>query len=444
MSAAILYDGYHFTAAAGTGIATYARQLRLAARMSGYRTQAVFGVEHAVDPNSPLLAEVGLFDAVPENPPRRLTRILRFARTWPGAPFGIRPVRIAMKGEVVGSGALQGFDEIFVAKRTYERARAHFLRTGRFARLKVQGDVAAFHATYPVPLHLPGRANIVTIHDLIPLRLPYATLDDKRYYYAMLKRAAEQADHIVTVSEHSRRDIVTLLGVSEEKVTNTYQSIGVSDWAADIPDEEVERDLRNGFGLEPGNYFLFYGALEPKKNVGRLVEAYALSGARRPLVIAGGLGWQYKEDLKRIEDERFVSLRRGAGDSLAFDRRVKRISYVPEDLLPSLIKGARAVLFPSLYEGFGLPVVESMRLGTAVMTSSSSSLPEVAGDAALLVDPGDVREMSHAIERLERDDALVAELVAKGRVRAAFFNREDYVARVKAVYARVLGTVQSA
>ena len=438
MSSTILYDGYHLTAAAGTGIATYTRQLALTARLAGYQTQALFGVQNAVNPSVPLLAEVSLFDAEPETPPRRLTRMLRFARTWPGAPFGIKTLRVPFRGDVVGSGVLKGFNDVLVARRTHERAKAHFLRTGRFARLKLAGDVAAFHATYPVPLYAPGRANLVTIHDLIPLRLPYASLDDKNYYYGMVKRAADEADHIVTVSEHSRRDIVKLLGVSENKVTNTYQAIALQNWMADVPDGEVARDLRNGFGLEPGGYFLFYGALEPKKNVGRLVEAYALSGSKRPLVIAGGLGWQYKDDLKRIDDERFLALRHTADETFGLERRVRRLPYVPGDLLVSLIKGARAVLFPSLYEGFGLPVVESMSLGTPVLTSTAGSLPEIAGDAALLVDPHDIRAMSYGIERLDGDDALRAELSAKGVARAATFGRAAYVERIQALYGRVL------
>lgn len=439
MTSVILYDGYHLTAAAGTGIATYARQLIQLARKSGYRTSALFGMETVPDRNNPLLSEVGLFDAVPETPPRRLTRLIRFARTWPGAPFGIKPVRLPVQGEVMGSGALAGLEDAYVARRTYERAKAHFQRRGKPAVVKVETPPDLFHLTYPAPLRVKGAPSVVTIHDLIPLRMPSASLDDKRYYYGMIKRIADEAAHIVTVSEHSRRDIVKLLGVPEEKVTNTWQSIGLPSWAGEIPDEEVTRDLTNGFGLEPGGYFLFFGALEPKKNVGRLVEAYALSGSKRPLIIAGGLGWQFKDDLKRIEDDRFLKFTRGGDESLGISRLVRRLPYVPGDLLVSLIKGARAVLFPSLYEGFGLPVVEAMALGTAVMTSQTSSLPEVAGDAALLVDPGDIRDMSYAIERLDKDDVLVSEMAAKGLTRAAFFNRDDYQARVEAVYRRVLG-----
>jgi glycosyltransferase involved in cell wall biosynthesis len=438
MSQTILYDGFHLASAGGTGIATYAREVAAAARDLGYRTEAVFGVQSPVSRTTPLLSMVGLFDLAPDLPMRRMQRMVRFARTWPGAPFGLTSYRVPVGGQVVLARRLGGFENIHVGRRIFEKARAHFLRTGGLARLKVEGKVDAYHATYPLPIQVSGVPNIVTIHDLIPLRLPHASLDDKAYYYNMVRTAAHRAEHVVTVSEHSKRDIVELLGVSEAKVTNTYQTFNVPA-ASGLGEAEIARDVRNAFGLEPGGYFLFYGALEPKKNVGRLVEAYALSGAKRPLVIAGGLGWQYEDDLKRIDDPRFISLKRVDGDRFAIDRRVQRISYVPGDFLGSLIRGARAVLFPSLYEGFGLPVVESMSLGTPVMTSSVSSLPEIAGDAALLVDPSNVRAMSHAIEQLDRDDALATELSLKGLARSAMFTREAYMARLKDVYAKALG-----
>ncbi len=439
MTSTILYDGRHLAAATGTGLATYARQLALAARLGGRRTEAAFGVQKAVGGNSPLLAEISLFDAQPDTPPRFRARVLRFLRTWPGAPFGLKATKSTLRGDVVGADILQGIDHAHIVVRLFERAHAHFLRTGRFARLRISGDVAAFHATFPIPVRLSGRPNIVTIHDLIPLRMPFTSLDDKRYVYAMNKHAAESADHIVTVSEHTKRDIVELLGIPEDKITNTYQSIGIRDDVADNPDADIVRALASGFGLEPGGYYLFYGALEPKKNVGRLVEAYASSGSKRPLVIAGGLGWQYHDDLRRIEDERFVSLRRQADGGFSIHRRVLRLPFLPPEQLTSLIQGARAVLFPSLYEGFGLPVVEAMRLGTPVLTSNISSLPEVAGDAAVLVDPHDLGHMSRAIANLDSDDALVRDLSARGRRRAKFFGRDAYVERVKAMYDKVLG-----
>ncbi len=200
--------------------------------------------------------------------------------------------------------------------------------------------------------------------------------------------------------------------------------------------DEITADLRHAFNLVYKEYFLFFSALEPKKNLSRLVDAYAVSGARYPLVIAGGLGWQYESDLERINDDRFLSYRMN-GRKILPERHVRRLSYVPFPQLVSIIRGARAVLFPSLYEGFGLPVLEAMLLGTPVMTSKVASLPEVAGDAALLVDPTDTEQMAAAIRKLDQDGDLRAELSERGRERAKLFSPEIYRERLTKLYGRI-------
>jgi glycosyltransferase involved in cell wall biosynthesis len=187
------------------------------------------------------------------------------------------------------------------------------------------------------------------------------------------------------------------------------------------------------FQVSKGGYFLFYGALEPKKNVSRLIDAYAASRTQRPLLIAGGLGWQYAGDVEKIEDERF-RVWRIDGNTITMERRVRRLPYVPRDQLISLIRGARAVLFPSIYEGFGLPVLEAMQLGTPVMTSNVASLPEIAGDAALLVDPCDVAAMARAIRTLDSDEALCQDLASRGLRRAEHFSPAQYATRIADLY----------
>lgn len=440
MTRTILYDGFHLTGGGGSGIATYARQLIGAVRLNGDKADAVLGSGQRADPRNPLLSLVGVFDPVQEKPQGRLRRLANYLQAFPGAPFGINTVKMPVAGHDNG-GALAGIEDAYIGKRTFDRARAHFVRYGRFARVKIATGPSLFHATFPLPVRLPGIPNVVTIHDLIPLRLPSASLDDKRYFHAMVKAAAHSADHVVTVSEHSKRDIVEILGVPEDKVTNTHQPNGLPEWAMQISDAEVARDVRQGFGLEPKDYFLFFGTLEPKKNVGRLIEAFALSGSKRQLIIVGGLGWDYESDLARIDDERFISIKgSAAGEPPRFtiDRRVRRIPYASYDTLVSLIKGARALLFPSLYEGFGLPVLEAMSIGTPVMTANSTSLPEIVGDAGILVNPYDVKAMSYAIETLDRDDLLAQDLGQRASERAKLFSREAYAARIGALYDRIL------
>jgi glycosyltransferase involved in cell wall biosynthesis len=175
-------------------------------------------------------------------------------------------------------------------------------------------------------------------------------------------------------------------------------------------------------------YYLFFGALEPKKNLARLLEAHLASGSRHPLVIVGAPGWGSERDVKLLEQ--FAELDRQS--------RLKWLGYLPRQTLATVIAGARAVVFPSLYEGFGLPVLEAMSLGTPVITSNTSSLPEVAGEAALMVDPMKVRSIAHAINTLEGDDRAVSELRQRGLAQAERFSAAAYRKRLAGFY-RQLG-----
>jgi glycosyltransferase involved in cell wall biosynthesis len=167
-----------------------------------------------------------------------------------------------------------------------------------------------------------------------------------------------------------------------------------------------------------------------------MIDAYAASGSAFPLIIVGGLGWQYDEDVEKINDDRFLYYRREA-DRIVPSRRVQRIPYLPFSQLMTLLKGARGVLFPSLYEGFGLPVLEAMALGTPVITSNVAALPEVSAGAAVLVDPNDVDSITGAIRAFDHDDGLRQDLALKGRKRAAFFEPQAYQHRLANLYAKL-------
>jgi glycosyltransferase involved in cell wall biosynthesis len=267
----------------------------------------------------------------------------------------------------------------------------------------------------------------------VPLRLPYTTLANKKYFYRLLTSLARTADHIVTVSEYSRRDIIEHLGVDERRVTNTYQAVDIPAEVLARSDDEVAGDLAKLFGLEFGGYFLFCGAIEPKKNMSRMVDAYAASGSKLPLILAGGGGWQNRADLRKVRDERFASFRID-GNIVRRERQVRRLDYLPRDHLFTLIRGARALLFPSIYEGFGLPVIEAMALGTPVVTSNVSSLPEIAGNAALLVDPYSIEDISRAIRTIEADADLRGALADRGREQAQKFSPQAYDERLRRLY----------
>jgi glycosyltransferase involved in cell wall biosynthesis len=440
----IAIDGYNLALEQGTGVATYARSLSHRLRALNAEVGVLYGHRSAIGKDE-LLREVTFFDPR-VHAPRGWRRDLDDAKRIARLAFGARAVEVPATGRVIRTALearLPAFDRIWTWPELFRAATLQFGLTGRFGKVSLPQRPAVMHWTYPVPLTVPGVKNIVTIHDLVPLRLPYATLDNKRRHLRMLRRIAAQADHIVTVSDSARRDIIGLLGVPEERVTNTYQAVEIPERLATRPAEMVQSELRGAFGLEWGEYFLFLGAIEPKKNIGRLIEAHLASGSPRPLVICGRQAWNthaelgllYEDDRRTMEDpgplEGVRTLSRRLRD------RVVLLDYVPFRMLVGLIRGARAMLFPSLYEGFGLPALEAMQLGTPVMAGNTSALPEVCGDAAVLVDPYDTRAMAEAIAAIDAHPALRAELSARGPRRAALFSAEAYGARLREMYARV-------
>jgi len=285
------------------------------------------------------------------------------------------------------------------------------------------------HWTATLPLYAKGVPNLYTIHDLIPLRLPHTTMDDKAVYMRLCQAVAKRADHIAVVSETTRQDVIRLLGVSEDRVTNTYQAVDLPKSLTSRSQAEVELELEGVFNLGWKDYFLHFGAIEPKKNLGRIVEAYLASGSKTPLVIIGGRAW-----LDEGETALLNQVKRDGGPSA---ERIRQYEYMPFSMLISLIRGARATLFPSLYEGFGLPVLESMALSTAVLTSTGGSLPEVAGDAAVIVDPYDVQAMTRGIQALDADEGLRLDLQARGLIQAGKFTPAAYQARLRDLYGKV-------
>jgi glycosyltransferase involved in cell wall biosynthesis len=443
----IAIDGYNLALEQGTGVATYARGLSARLKSLGAEVGVLYGHRSSVGKDA-LLREVTFFDPRGDLPGWRrplddLSRMIRLRR-------GVEAVPVPT-GRVETAGLesrLPAFDRIWNVPGLYRAAVLGFGAGHRFGKVRLPGAPALMHWTYPVPLIAEDAErrsirNIYTIHDLVPLRLPFTTLDNKRRYLGTVRGIAERADHIVTVSEASKRDIVSLLDLPEEKVTNAYQAVELPDPASLKPEALVRAELEGFFGLKWKDYFLFFGAIEPKKNVGRLIEAYLASGSPHPLVICGKQAWNSHQELGLLyEDDRREFVPRGPlegvqGLTRRLRDRVMLINYVPGRLLTGLIRGARAMCFPSLYEGFGLPVVEAMHLGTPVMTSNTSSLPEVAGDAALLVDPYDTRAMAEAIQALASRDELRAELAARGPRQAAKFSAANYETRLRALYARL-------
>ncbi|MEQ5788192.1 glycosyltransferase family 4 protein [Erythrobacter sp. NFXS35] len=429
--AKLLIDAYNIARPHGTGVATYGRNLARAAAGVGHKVSLLFGTRAGHSAKQPLLNEIALAEGDEGQADARK----RLAPVLPGqvakAAGGILATReareIALTGEVILPSALRiAGARYWNTPQLYSLAHGAFKVTGQLTKVAVPGtDVA--HWTYPLPVKMPGAANIYTLHDLVPLRLPYTTADRKKTYLALCQRIAREADHIVTVSEHSRTDIIRILGVEEARVTNLYQSTDIAALVDGVPREQIAREVEGLLGVAMRGYYLFFGALEPKKNLARLLEAHLASGSPHPLVIVGAPGWGSERDVALLKQLADLDRR----------KRIKWLGYLPRQTLATVIAGARAVVFPSLYEGFGLPVLEAMSLGTPVITADTSSLPEVAGKAALLVDPMDVRAIARAINAMDDDDRMVEDLSQRGRVQAERFSAAAYRARLTEFYAKL-------
>ena len=434
----VFLDGYNLALDQGTGVATYARNLSFAMGRLGFEVGVLYGTRAAPSLH-PLIREIAFFDERVGDPPKWLLALRRGYRMI-RSPGGETAERVPISGQVIATtfrDRLPHFDEIWNAQEVFQQAQARFRFLRRRMSVRLRGwRPELVHWTYPLPLRMPGARNIYTLHDLVPLRLPYTTLDNKRRYFRLNRLLGRHADHIVTVSEASKRDIVSLLGVPEERVTNTYQAVHIPRKFTDIPLPAVHEEVRGTFGLEAGRYWLFFGAIEPKKNVGRLIQAFLASGVEGPLVIVGKKAWKSEQELRLLFDDH-IRWPAQEGSSLRTRHKIMLLDYAPFRLLVSLIRSARAVLFPSLYEGFGLPALESMLLGTPVITSNTSSMPEVVGEAALTVDPYDISALVQAIQALDRDPELRARLAFEGPRRAALFSEERYDERLRTLYRRL-------
>lgn len=442
MAPRVMLDGMNLALETGTGVSTYARNLASRVGALGAEVEVLYG-QHISPKWTPMMREIAFFDdpAIERMTFRRRMRRLRRTVTM---GLGETATEIPVTGNVVTTtyaNRLPYFDRLWNIEDVFNRAHNRFKWRPRIVPVRAGAPQDLAHWTYPLPLRVPGARNIYTLHDLVPLRLPFTTLDHKRHYFRLCRMIVRSADHVVTVSEASRRDIINLLGADPEKVTNTYQSVELPLRLANKPEDAARDEVMGAFGLPWKGYHLFFGAIEPKKNLWRLIEAHLTSGIETPLVILGKQAWKSDLELRLLYEDHQRWMQPGAAAAPLLQRRLKEqvilLDYAPFRLLVSVIRGAKSVLFPSLYEGFGLPALEAMSLGVPVMTSNTSSLPEVVGDAAVKVDPYDVRAMAEGLRALDADAELRAHLSEAGRERAAMFSAEAYERRLTELYARL-------
>lgn len=290
------------------------------------------------------------------------------------------------------------------------------------------GAVDLFHATdFVLPPTLPATKTLLTVHDLSFVRVPDSAFPSlKRYLEQVVPRSVIRADHILADSSATKSDLVDLYGVLPEKVSVLLS--GVSESFVQVRDKVVLMAMRKKYALGEWPYLFTIGTVQPRKNYVRLIQALALLRARGfdlHLVIAGGKGW--------LDDPIYMAVR-----EQKMQDYVHFIGFADEADLPALYSAAACFVFPSLYEGFGLPVLEAMRCGIPVVTSNVSSLPEVAGDAALTIDPYDVEAIASAIEQVLMSPSLCETLVTRGYVRAQQFTWETSARHLIDIYAQLL------
>jgi glycosyltransferase involved in cell wall biosynthesis len=300
----------------------------------------------------------------------------------------------------------------------------------RIAR-RWRADVA--HVPYwGSPLWTPV-PTVTTVHDLIPLLLPaYRGNKRLRLYTRLVSASARRAAMVLTDSLASKHDIEQHLGLSPQRVRCVYLAAGEHFSPEPAPDDEVVRlsyNLPDGSKPgEPGRYVLYLAGHDVRKNVAALVEAFATiaqADADVALVIGGKLP---QGDNPLFFDPRPLV------EALGLANEVRLIGWVDEDDKPALYRGAACAAFPSQYEGFGLPVLEALGCGTPLVTSNTSSLPELLGDAGFAVDPDDVQGLAGATLSCLVDEALAADLRRRGPAQAARFNWAQTASETLAVY----------
>lgn len=319
--------------------------------------------------------------------------------------------------------------EASIAGRFGTRARLQFMglanREGsRALDFIVGGRYDVFHASQHTRNPPRGAKLTATIYDMTCWLLPQMHTPEnvqatREYAQEVLRRA----DGVIAISKCTRDDAARILGLAPERIEVIYP--GVSDAFSDVPESDTAR-VRQKYQIH-GRYLMFAGCIEPRKNLARLLDAWEMlsPGIRSgcEMIVVGPMGWEGLDVTSRLT---------GASGG------VRYLGYVPELDLPALVAGATALVYPSLYEGFGFPVVQAMAAGTPVITSNVSSLPEIAADAALLINPASTEQISHAMRQILESSGLCAELRRRGLERARAFRWEDCARKSLAFFSNVI------
>jgi len=315
-----------------------------------------------------------------------------------------------------GDAVYSGVQEIIIPKFWHKPGLMR-LYVNLFLR-NLDVDVIHHPSTIGSYLFQPNRPLVQTVYDMIPMKLPSTrTFLNSLMYKIFFKPSVRVAKAIITISEHSKKDICSLLQINADKVHVTH----LASQHQKPSTNDVER-VRKQYKISYP-YFLFVGTLEPRKNLVRSLEAFAKSGLNHHFLLVGSRGWKDADIFKTIS-------------RLNLGQRVHVLTNVPNSDIAGLYAGASALVFASLYEGFGLPVLEAMACGCPVITSNNSSLPEVAGDAALYVDPFNVEDIAKAMKAILKRRSY---FMRRGFIQARKFSWKKTAEQTTRVYEAILG-----
>jgi glycosyltransferase involved in cell wall biosynthesis len=288
-----------------------------------------------------------------------------------------------------------------------------------------QDKLDVFHAQFIVPPFLKCKT-VTTIPDIAYEHVPqFFPARQRNYLKLLVRESARRADHVITVSEYSKRALVDTYGVSAEKITVTYEGAGKQ--FVPLDREKAREDLARKYGIHD-RFILYLGRLQARKNLARLVESYARvrkSGLPHKLVLAGKPDTLFQPVRARIRE-------------LKLENDIVLPGYVAAEDVPAFFNAAEVFVYVSFYEGFGLPIMEAMACGTPVITSRGTSLEEVAGDSAILVDPMDEASIAEALQEVLSDAELRVRLGNAGLARSRQFNFKNAAEQTIGVYERVM------
>ncbi len=302
-------------------------------------------------------------------------------------------------------------------------------------RLGLGSGPQLMHCPDFVPPRFRLMRAVVNVQDLAFLKFPDTVLltEESKRYYGQVPWAAHNAEALIALSHSARDDLVNILHVNPNKIA-VIPAAAAEQFKPPTDFHEAQRAAARAHGLpapEDGGYILFVSTIEPRKNLPTLLEAYSLmrdQGRVRPLpalAVAGSEGWLFEKVYGRIEE-------------LGLAEKVRLLGGVPDTALVGLYQGARAFALPSLYEGFGLPALEALACGVPVLASSSGSLPEVVGDAGILLDPHDVDAWASQLEQVLLDDQEAEKLRETGPKQAATFSWQRAACQTWELYEAVV------